>query len=201
MPATTNATDIVFGSHFFEQGDILRANDEFLQVTAVNDSTVTVTRAVGGSAPAAHDAGSRIYALSNAMKTNLPFSQNNAFENISSVTDAVRAALAGAQIEFVPVPVLFGTVESVDDFGNPAIKHTAATPNLANCLVVNESRVIFPTPGIDVFQNDVTNKVPGAEFYDMWEWHRNNVSIHCAVSAIRELPGEPPWWERITDWE
>ena len=63
------------------------------------------------------------------------------------------------------------------------------------------ARVIFPTPGIDVFQNDVTNKVPGAEFHDLWEWHINNGSVHCAVSAIRELPGEPPWWERIAEWE
>ena len=201
IPATTNATDIVFGSPLFEEGDILRADDEFLRVTVVNDSTVTVVRAVGGSAPAAHEAGMRIYALSNAMKTNLPFSQNTACVKMDSVTNAVHTALAGAQMEFVPVPVLFGTVEVINESGDSDIRHTAATPNLANCLVVNQSRVIFPTPGIDVFQNDVTNKVPGAEFHDLWEWHIREGSVHCAVSVIRELPGEPPWWERITEWE
>ena len=52
--------DVTSGSSF-EQGDIIRINDEIMHVSSISSNTLTVRRALFGSDKQAHDNGSKVY--------------------------------------------------------------------------------------------------------------------------------------------
>ena len=196
LPDSTNPVTIVFSNAVFATGDYLRVNHEILSVLSANGPVTRVARAQGGRPSQAHAEDDVIYALSDAMRLNL--SLGNAMtpvDHIATFTNAIRAAVGDA-IEFVPMPVLFDWVEQGDDNG-----FLAATPNLVNSVVMNESRVIMPAPGIACFKNYAEEHVPGAEFHDSWIFHVHRGNMHCATAAIRSLPAVPPFWEQVESWE
>ena len=198
MPDSTNPVTIVFSNAVFATGDYLRVNHEILSVLSVNGPVTQVARAQGDRPSQAHAEDDVIYALSDAMRLNLPLGDNahaSPASQIALFTNELRVALGDA-IEFVPMPVLFDWVEQGDDNG-----FLAATPNLVNSVVMNESRVIMPAPGIACFKNYAEEHVPGAEFHDSWIFHVHRGNMHCATAAIRSLPAVPPFWEQVESWE
>jgi hypothetical protein len=171
-------------------------NNEILKAVGANGPTVVVARAQGWTLPAAHAEYDVVYALSHIMMTNLPVGDAlSVADHIKSFTNSIRSAI-GAAVDFTPMPVLFDWVEIDSSVG-----FLAATPNLANCLVMNEDRVIMPEPGIACFKDHAQEHVSGAEFYDSWILHIRRGNIHCATAAIRELPAIPPFWEQVDSWE
>jgi hypothetical protein len=196
LPVSTNQTTIVFTNAMFAAGDRLRVNNEILKAVGANGPTVVVARAQGWTLPAAHAEYDVVYALSHIMMTNLPVGDAlSVADHIKSFTNSIRSAI-GAAVDFTPMPVLFDWVEIDSSVG-----FLAATPNLANCLVMNEDRVIMPEPGIACFKDHAQEHVSGAEFYDSWILHIRRGNIHCATAAIRELPAIPPFWEQVDSWE
>jgi len=76
--------------------------------------------------------------------------------------------------------------------------YTAATANLANCLVVNENQVYFPNPGNQAFSNSFVTAVSGAVAVNVWiNYHCKMGEIHCGTATIREIPVSPPWWDQL----
>jgi hypothetical protein len=198
LPDSSAPVTIVFSNAVFATGDYLRVNHEILSVLSVNGPVTQVARAQGDRPSQAHAEDDVIYALSDAMRLNLPLGDNahaSPASQIALFTNELRVALGDA-IEFVPMPVLFDWVEQGDDNG-----FLAATPNLVNSLVMNESRVIMPAPGIARFKNYAEEHVLGAEFYDSWVLHVNAGNLHCGTAAIRSLPAVPPFWEQVESWE
>jgi len=184
-------SEIVFTNHAFQVEDILRVNNEILRVISVNGTTVTVARAQGGRPAAAHAAGDYIYALSFSMQINLPVREsetNTVFHYIQKMKNRLHST-SGNAIEAISVPVLF--------MGVPSWGLTAHTPNVANCLVLNNGRLIMADPGVAAFRQNIITTMSAfgfqVEMHDFWQHlHALGGNIHCATAAIRGIPEGPP---------
>ncbi len=129
LDATTNSTTFVANYGWFENGDVIRVDDELLRVTAVDGSTVTVARAIGGRPSMSHSTGAVMYAYSQLMCANLPVAApgQSAVDYIVVVSNQLRSSLGSYATTFVPVPVLFEIAASRYDDNNTfrSIPHPA----------------------------------------------------------------------------
>lgn len=103
------------------------------------------------------------------------------------------------KVAFVAMPVLFDIVTADGSSG-----FLAATPNVVNCLMIDPAgAIIMSKPGIACFETDAVGKVPQAQdnLHDFWDLHVREGNIHCASAVVRRIPADPPWWERVPNWE
>jgi hypothetical protein len=195
MSSSTNVA--IVSNAVFAANDYLRVDDEILKVTAVNATTVTVTRAEAGRPASEHSAGSRIYAYTDVLKSNLIKigSIESIFSKIVATTNQLRQAIGSYPATFVPMPVLFTTPPD-------GTRYCAGTVNVVNCLVCANGSILYCDPGSSVFRTYISQVVPNSTANPyLWPLHCIYGEIHCATTAIRELGLQTPWWLQTTTWE
>jgi len=206
----------------FDNGDVLRLHDEYVEVTAGGGTTtLQVKRAViDGTlpkyAPAGHGIGSKVYALSTYMLDNVRSSpianeqQKCAQEHVDDVVQRLTDLLVESgetNVEIVPLPVLFSRHE-YDDGG---VRFLAMTSNVVNALVVpQEGKIlmaklhglttIFGEMGcMEDFHVEIRKRLQdsgvsvGAVFVESWSLHMKDGEVHCGTNARRD-PASQPWW-------
>ena len=201
LPGLSNSTlaaTLVFTNAIFALNDILRVDDEILQVTTVNGPTVTVARAQATRPAAVHVTGSVIYAYNDLLKDNLPVGTNSVIAQISNATNRLQQALGTFIPTFVPIPVLFPYVVTAN--GN---KYFAGSANAANCLLGMGGTIYYSKTGCNVFRDYISSVLPTAqEVPGVWnELHCYYGEIHCGTAAQRQLNLAAPWWQQVTNWE
>jgi SAM-dependent methyltransferase len=126
--------------------------------------------------------------------------QPSVASQISGALAQLKAGLGGYtnSVTFNAVPVLFN-----NGYHNPPEEFLAVTSNLANCLVVEPTKIYYPDPGNETFREVFRNMVHQSKFtvtataVDVWvDYHCKCGEIHCGTAAVRSIPATPPWWER-----
>jgi hypothetical protein len=202
---STSAVTLIFTNTIFVEGDILRVDEEILQVTTANGPTVTVARAQVDSTnrPAVmHGTGSYIYAYTGIMQSNLTIGVNSVAAQIRSATNQLQQALGSFIPSYVPMPVLFQylTEEDTENLGHG---YAAVSANVVNCLAGMSNNVYYSKSGCAVVRDYISSVLPGAqEIQSVWvSLHCNFGEVHCATATIRQLSATPPWWLQISNWE
>ena len=180
----------------FSEGDILRVDNELLQVETVNQYSVTVSRAQGGRPATAHQNGATIYALSDVMCRNLPVGINADLSAVSKINDAISTLKEGLgdyadDVTFKPMPVLF------DNDPEGSGKCLAATSNVVNSVKLPNGKFIYPWVGNGLFDTYVQENLNVGATEDVWALHCHQGEIHCATASIRPIPDDPAWWQQI----
>ncbi len=120
--------------------------------------------------------------------------------NIQPLIDIARNTLRSENreaISFVEVPVFFVGKMA----GGVASACEALTGNLAN-LQVGNGQYLFPKPyapligtALDIFENDVSQKLPSS-FFPTWDsYHPGAGEVHCGTNVRRSIPDR--WWTGI----
>jgi Protein-arginine deiminase (PAD) len=195
-------THIITSNAYFGVGDFLRVDNEILNVTTATFGTTgvyTVVRAQAGRPSTPHAIGSIIYALSATLRENLPVLMDGTSpqEYMDAVTNSLSTQLGTHGVSFVKIPVLFGTV--YDELESKTY-YLAKSANMVNCVVDPDTSIWMSDPGSELFRNDVTAKVPLAQFVDVWWYHCNQGEIHCATQARRTIDLSTSWWSQFSDW-
>ncbi len=151
----------------------------------------------------AHTNGSVIYAYNSIMQDNIALGVNSVAAKISTATNQLSVALGDylAQVEFVPMPVLFMHTTIPIPFHPSRQGYSAATPNVVNGLVDANDVYHYCYTGNLGFHEYILNVLPDPRAYPLWLLHIKYGNLHCATAAIRELPAAPPWWETVKNWE
>jgi hypothetical protein len=193
----------------FQTGDILRVDNEVLEVTGVGTGNqITVERGIGGTAVTTHSTNSVVYAYSTDLIDSLSLARTPYAGSAGQVQErlqAVRAALPTA-FRQIPVPVLFGPIL---DYTPPRanLGWLAFSANMVNSVpeaVCNAGTVYYSQPGSDIFADlfDVGVRAfcPGISTIlpvDVWkDYHCYHGEIHCGTAAKRQLDATVPWWTK-----
>jgi hypothetical protein len=187
---------ITVNDSVFSEGDILRVDDEFLQVEAVDQNFVTVSRAQGGRPATAHQNGAIIYALSDVMCRNLPVGVNadqSAMSKIGEAMSVLRAGLGSYadEVTFKPMPVLF------DKDPDGTEKYLAATSNVVNSVKLPNGKFMYPWVGHASFDGYVQKNLNIGTTEDVWALHCYHGEIHCATASVRPVSDDPAWWQQV----
>lgn len=198
---TTNAASIAFTNAIFAVGDVLRVDNEILTVTATNGTAVTVARAQAFRPPSVHTTGSVIYAYSGAVLSNLPIGaapEDSVVGRIAVSSNELRTAAGLYDVEFLPIPVLFGLKTNLVNSGQTTeIGYMAKTANMVNCLVDGNGTIYYCNSGCYAFENYMATNLPGAVAVGAWTLNIQEGAVHCATAARRTLDLSPPWWQQV----
>jgi len=207
MSGSSNTTSIVLNvTNNFENGDVLRVDNELLEVQSVNGPTVSVIRALADRPAGVHSSNTILYAYSNLMKHNLPVDNSglSVMKKIEAITNKLSQACGYiSAAPFVPLPVIFDFITITNN--NQIVRlYFAASANVVNCLPNWNGCLYYPDTGCAVLETDISaklqifNPVPR----DVWDnYHCRFGEIHCGTAARRQIGLTPAWWENIITWE